>query len=45
MKKVLILIAALVAASALAALITSRRSIDVNFVDPFEDSHMDYLGV
>ncbi|HUI29743.1 MAG TPA: hypothetical protein VLX91_05965 [Candidatus Acidoferrales bacterium] len=45
MKKILILIAALLAASALAALVTARRNSNGNIVDPFEDSSMDCLGV
>jgi hypothetical protein len=45
MKKILILIAALMAASALAALIRAQRKSDSSEGDPYDDSTMDYLGV
>jgi hypothetical protein len=45
MKKILILIAAVVAASALAALIRAGRNVDGNMGYPYDDSPTDYLGI
>ncbi len=45
MKNILILIAAVVAASALVALIKAQKDNDGNIGDPYNDSTTDYLGI
>ena len=45
MKKILIIIVAVVAASAIAAMIRAQNDNDESFADPYDDSPMDYLGV
>jgi len=45
MKKIIILLAALIAASTLAALISARKNADGNVGDVYDDSAMDFLGV